>query len=50
MNHREIEIYEHMARGRQLRSQAFIAAIASLVRFVKGGFAAAPGGKVARTH
>lgn len=42
MNRREEEMFEHLARGRQLRSQAFIAAAAWVARSVKSLFAAKP--------
>ena len=42
MNRREEEMFEHLARGRQLRSQAFIAAARWVARSVKSLFAAKP--------
>ena len=45
MTHREIELYQHMARGRKLRSEAFVAALAWIVRSVKSLGDHAPGAK-----
>lgn len=45
MSHREIELFEHLARGRQLRSQAFVAALAWVFRGVKGLFSHRPAAK-----
>ena len=42
MIRREEEMFEHLARGRQLRSQAFIAAARWVARSVKSLFAAKP--------
>ena len=49
MIHREIELYNHLARGRRLRSEAFLSAVAGLVRGVKGLRAALAAPKRAET-
>ena len=51
MTHQEAEIFQLMARGRALRSRAFVDAINWMVRGVKGvfGSAAAPAPKPRRT-
>ena len=42
MTHREDEMFEHLARGRALRSRAFVDALKWVARTVKSTFAATP--------